>query len=331
MNQTKTGKRGWAHFWNAFIFLFFLILLLAASSVMFSPKDNTKQSGTYYPESEGYLSEPKNTIDLFVIGNSDAYCGFSPMELWNQRGYTSYVSAIPRQRTVEAVQMLQEIFTNQTPRVVVLDIDSVYTGNNQFKHTIKYVFSTILPVFTFHNRWKTVQPSEFFELPHYTYHSFSKGQELNCAVKACTKEEYMVPTEKKEKIPLLALYGLEQFRNICKERGIELLLIEMPSADSWNYSRHNAIQAYANEHQLPFLDLNLNREAFSFDWKTDTTDGGNHLNRQGAQKVTQYLSNYFAGHYALTDHRQDVAFNSWNSDYEEYLQDKTNLVERGQN
>ena len=71
------------------VFLLILALLLLGLSYMMAPKDNTKASGITNPNANGFYSEPKNSIDIAVVGNSDAYSGFSPMELWNSFGYTS--------------------------------------------------------------------------------------------------------------------------------------------------------------------------------------------------------------------------------------------------
>ncbi len=71
------------------VFILLLAMLLMGVSYLMAPKDNTKESGITNPNANGFYSEPKNSIDVVMIGNSDAYSGFSPMELWNACGYTS--------------------------------------------------------------------------------------------------------------------------------------------------------------------------------------------------------------------------------------------------
>ena len=108
------------------------------------------------------------------------------------------------------------------------------------------------------------------------------------------------------------------FVNTCRDNGIELLFLELPSQSSWNYKRHNAVKDYADKNSIPFLDLNIDRDKFGFDWKTDTRDGGNHLNNRGARKATLFIGKYLNENYLLTDHRKDEAFKGWDRDYGEY-------------
>ena len=56
-----------------------------------------------------------------------------------------------------------------------------------------------------------------------------------------------------------------------------------------------------------------------FNWLTDTRDGGNHLNYNGAKKMTKYLGKYLIENYHLMDHRQDNAYNQWNLDYQSFM------------
>ena len=133
-----------------------------------------------------------------------------------------------------------------------------------------------------------------------------------------TGGEYMVKTDKREEIPLSTLVPLEMIVSHCRENGIKLVLVEIPSQTSWNYERHNAVNDFAEKNGLPFLDLNIDRESFGFDWKTDTRDNGNHLNSLGARKCTRYIGDYLMKNYELTDYRRDPAYEQWNRDYEEY-------------
>ena len=84
--------------------------------------------------------------------------------------------------------------------------------------------------------------------------------------------------------------------------------------------KHNAVKDYADKNGIPFLDLNIDRDRFGFDWKTDTRDGGNHLNNRGARKATLFIGKYINENYSLSDHRRDEAFKVWDMDYREYCE-----------
>ena len=68
---------------------------------------------------EGFYKEPKNTIDVMMIGASEVYADYSATEAWKNYGYTSYslgVSGVPGSLYKS---MLREALTRQHPKVVV--------------------------------------------------------------------------------------------------------------------------------------------------------------------------------------------------------------------
>lgn len=315
------NKTGLKQLIRAVSFICVMVMLIVASSYMLAPKDNTAEGGITNPNANGFFSEPKNTIDIAVIGNSDAYSGFSPLELWNSYGYTSYVSAEGRQTVAGSYSQLKKIMKCHTLKLVILETDSFFTKSKLVENAAKLINASMgfaFSVFQYHDRWKRVKPRELLKAPDYTAHCTAKGQWLSNEVKGYTGEEYMVKTEKKAEIPLSTKAPLDMFVNTCRDNGIELLFLELPSQSSWNYKRHNAVKDYADKNSIPFLDLNIDRDEFGFDWKTDTRDGGNHLNNRGARKATLFIGKYLNENYLLTDHRKDEAFKGWDRDYGEY-------------
>ena len=79
----------------------------------------------------------------------------------------------------------------------------------------------------------------------------------------------------------------------------------------------DAMEALAKKYEVPYLDLNLELKQ-QINWKTDTVDGGKHLNDKGAEKVSVYMGNYMTEHFSLPDHRGESAYSSWNQDYQTY-------------
>ncbi|MGN0493728.1 MAG: hypothetical protein ACI4F7_08785 [Acutalibacteraceae bacterium] len=307
---------------RAVCFTSLLTSILFTVSVMLEPKDNTRRSGITHADLYGFLSEPENTVDIAVIGNSDAGNGFSPLELWNKYGYTSYVCAEPWQTVPQGYSVLKKFLRFQKPKLVVLETDGVFDRINPAKAAAYIAEPTrggLISLIDYHNRWKTAKLKELFQKPIYTYHSFSKGQWLDNGVKGYTGGEYMKKCREKEKIPLSARLALDLFVKTCRENKIGLLFAELPSQSSWSYKKHNAVADYADKNGIPFLDLNIDRESFGFDWKTDTRDGGNHLNNRGAKKSTLFIGEYISKNCSIPDRRQDKRFKRWNEDYEHYL------------
>lgn len=67
--------------------------LLAAVSRIAQPKNNQAEFGQSDPEAHGVLGEPRDSIDVLVLGDSESFCSISPLQLWGEQGITSYVCA----------------------------------------------------------------------------------------------------------------------------------------------------------------------------------------------------------------------------------------------
>jgi len=106
---------------------------------------------------------------------------------------------------------------------------------------------------------------------------------------------------------------------LAKNHGADVLLVWYPSATTGTIDRHKAVQKLADQYNVPFIDFNVNQYDTGFNWLTDTRDGGNHLNYNGAKKMTKYLGKYLIENYHLIDHRQDNAYNQWNLDYQSFM------------
>jgi hypothetical protein len=150
-------------------------------------------------------------------------------------------------------------------------------------------------------------------------HYACKGQWMSNEVKPYTGGPYLTKTDHVKKIPRESMLYLNKIRDTCKKNHITLVLVQFPSAISWKTEKHNAVQDYADENGLCFLDLDEKQSEFGLNWATDTRDGGNHLNCSGARKVTLYLANYFAENFKLQDHRKNKTYAAWNDDYKVYL------------
>ena len=258
-------------------------------------------------------------MDIIAIGNSNLASAFSPMDLWKEQGYTSYNCGEPFQRVCEANKMLEEVLTCQAPKVVILEVDGTYLGGIKtgLDETIGTEIKGYFPVMEYHNRWKCLTKIDFNK-PQYTWKSEEKGFILRKKTKGYMGKEYMIESSRKSILKPSVWFFLNKFVALCNKNNIPILFIESPTATSWNYSRHNAIAAYAQEKDIPFLDLNINRQELNINWETDTPDGGYHLNYTGSLKVTAYLGKYLNEHYNLTDHRNDTAYSQWNADLENF-------------
>ena len=115
--------------------------------------------------------------------------------------------------------------------------------------------------------------------------------------------------------------NLRHLRNIlalCRENDAELVLFSTPSTMNWNYPRHNAAVALAEELGVDYIDMNLMPEEVPIDWQTDTMDEGNHMNYSGAAKVSEYLGKYLARRELFPDKRSLPEYAAWNEAVAEF-------------
>ena len=188
-------------------------------------------------------------------------------------------------------------------------------GDSAFLAALNYRF----PLVKYHDNWKHLKLTTFLQ-PRGKYHFSNKGMAYANTVKAYPfGNEYMQLSGGKH--AMLSEEKLDQFQKIydlCDRNGIRLVLLTVPSANTWNKGKSDTVKQLAKKYDLTYYDYNRQLPA-GFDWATDSKDGGNHLNYTGASAVTKDLAK------KLTD---DLTMNptsltkeqkqQWKKDYEHF-------------
>lgn len=301
-------------------FLLLLVLVLQGLSWVLIPHTFGRSGGLRDYRARGFYNEQKDSLDVIAIGNSDLYSAFSPMEIWEEHGIASYACGEIKQQVNQALYLLKEVLTCQKPKVVILEVDSLFQESmnghlaSMVKAAVKYVF----PVFEYHNRWKEMKIRDLFGVEQKEWRDPEKGYYFSDDVVPYKGGDYMQTAGKKETIDQMTVYYLDEFLSTCEKEGIEVIMVEMPSANSWNMGRHQTVADYAQKHGIPFIDFNINMEETGFDWMTDSRDGGNHLNISGACKISAWLGDYLNENYDLADHRGSQDYAEWQEDLAKY-------------
>ena len=188
-------------------------------------------------------------------------------------------------------------------------------GDSAFLAALNYK----CPLVKYHDNWKHLKLTTFLQ-PRGKYHFSNKGMAYANTVKAYPfGNEYMQLSGGKH--AMLSEEKLDQFQKIydlCDRNGIRLVLLTVPSANTWNKGKSDTVKQLAKKYDLTYYDYNRQLPA-GFDWATDSKDGGNHLNYAGASAVTKDLAK------KLTD---DLTMNptsltkeqkqQWKKDYEHF-------------
>ena len=296
--------------------LAFVVLLQALSSFVFSG-EKVSQISKRMADSYSYLLEPENSVDVVCVGNSDIRSGFVPTELWEKYGYTSVVSSFTRQSISDSQRALKEICKSQKPKLVILEIDSLYDGRgpediiNPHDTTPDNFFDSLKPddfenkisrdysVFTFHNILQDRQRRSRRK-------QYAHGYLFCEDIRKIEYRDYMTKTDEID-IPIYSnSQQLRTFVKYCKKNDLPVLLLEVPSLSSWSYARHNAVQNLSDELGVEFLDLNLLYDEVGIDMRNCFRDDGNHLNYFGASAVTDYVGDYIGKIYGIESRRGDA-------------------------
>lgn len=344
--------REWKRLLAGILFLLLVTGTLFGLSQVVFPKEIKTTDMVDDSTVRGYRGERKNSIDVFFVGNSDVYRGVSPMEIYEKCGVTGYVSGQPAISMREIRRLVEDMLVYQKPRVLVLDADALFASENKmpreekqftntaqrlvyYKDTVRTAlegFSDntynntvlggleyVLPILKNHAAWKDWD--NMGDEGTSRFRSNSKGFVVNAETRGYAFGfGYMEKAGKAERISARNLSELQRILTLCRENDMQLLLLSVPCAGSWSMAKHDAVSAFANENGLLYLDFNKPEVAskISFDWNTDSRDGGKHLNLAGAQKLSPYLGAYLDENFALPDRRTDESYRSWDNDLQIY-------------
>lgn len=272
----------------------------------------------------------KSDHEVLFIGDCEVYENFSTIELWEDYGITSYIRGSAQQLTWQSYYLLEDALRYETPKVVVFNvlalkydqpqneaynrmsidgmkwsfskinnIKASMTADEQF---IEYVF----PLLRYHSRWS--------ELKHDDYeHIFSKDlvSHNGYYMRVDTKPQSPFP----DPTPLAdytlgenAMSYLQKMVDLCKEKGITLVLIKAPTEfPHWYDEWDEQVRAFAEENDVEYINYIPLQEEIGLDMSQDTYDAGLHLNTQGAEKMAKYFGQYLVDNYDLTDYRNDAS------------------------
>lgn len=313
---------------TAFLLVLSMAVFLAGHYLM--PHSNRYLSGY---TAGGILGEDFDTIDVLVMGDSNAAQGISPMQWYCDNGITGYTYASGWLSVYNIYYRLRSIYEEQTPKVVVLCTDVVYSrmgDETELQAAIDDITDELIPLVRFHDNWKDLTLDNLFEEHDYSWRDTNKGFTPITDVGSSLRGDYMYDDGSREPIPFLVRLYLERIVTLCEEHDSELMLITVPASSSWNLARHNGVQGFADEYGLTYLDYNMADLNPGIDWRTDTPDGGSHLNVLGAQKLTGALGTYLMENYDLEDHRGQPGFESWDKDAVTYTETITEAAARNQ-
>ena len=229
---------------------------------------------------------PDNTIDVIVLGTSQAQYSFDPAIFYSNTGLYSYVAGSSCQPMKLTYEMLKEVLKTQHPKLLILE---VFAATPQLEGCMDENACYIIPLRSFtgqekqnvigflsedkaneyryplinnHNDWKNKEDIDFLkpenvfkkELERETGYIYLDGiEELPFNWWHAMIHEKDIKAE----IDPIDLEALNNIYDLCKENDIKILLYktQIDGIDEINQSVRHKVWEWAEERNIPYADF----------------------------------------------------------------------------
>ena len=202
-------------------------------------------------------------------------------------------------------------------------VKAIFASMKEGEHFLDYLF----PILRYHTRWSQLESTDveyLFDTKPVSFNGYY--------MRVDAKPAENVPTGKP-----LADYSfgenawkyLDKMVELCREKGVELVLIKAPSLYPYWYPQwEEQVEAYAEEKGLPYINFLEIQEQTGIDYRTDTYDGGLHMNLSGAEKLSRWLGTWLMENTSLTDRRGEAGLSArWEEKLAAYEAEKARQYE----
>lgn len=337
-------KTGISNIIKGIVFLLIFGLLLGCVSRILCPKWIDGTNETYV--TEGFYDLDRDSLDVFLVGNSQIIFGLNAMKMYDDYGISAYSLATGSQPAMISYYWLKEAAKTQDFSTVVMDVSSLYGEKKNFSYRksldsmafgmnklqavwdygkimgMSEVAGGLFHILEYHDRWKELTEQDFNYRNHQAVY-VHRGNVLNAQVgiQGLTYEDIMIDEDEADDSVIME-NDRKYFRKIieyCQENEINLVLIKTPR-NNWSMTRHNQVQELLDEYGLTFTDFCTDEmlQEIGFDYKQDMKNA-EHLNTRGADKVTDWLCKYLLEQFEFEDVRENEAFKP--GDIERYHED----------
>lgn len=303
---------------------------------------------------EEYYKSSKNH-DVLILGDCEVYENISPVTMWEEYGITSYIRGSSEQLIWQSYYLLEDTLKYETPKVVVLNVLAMqqseakseaynrmtldgmrwsFSKLNSIKESMteeESIISYVFPFLRYHSRWSELTSDDIkymFDKPNVT----TNGYLMQVGVRPMTVSPQEVPLKNYQFSERNYKY-LDKIRQLCEEKGIKLVLMKAPSMYPYWYEQWDTqIKQYAQKYDLLYLNMIEQSEKIGIDYTTDTFDYGQHLNVDGAEKLSKYLGKILKEKFNVTDYRNNTEYQkTWDKLIEQYYMEKENKLKEWEN
>lgn len=308
---------------------------------------------SYGRNNVGGLSR-EESIDVICVGGSSTAVYWKPLLAWKEYGMTSYNYATDSFREPLMLGAIREIFAEQNPRLLVLDVRSFTSGIgdlNDSENGIRNMTDSM--DFNF-NRLNTVKDvmdfygvdsssdlalSYYFDVIKYhtnteAFGSSDAWSHINNDCEADYKGFYFetrayneilsepegIQTEERSAIESNSEEYLVELLEYLNTKDVDVLFVMGPKiVDLETQKLSNYLGDIITSYGYNFINGNCYYEEMGLDFSKDFYNGG-HLNAYGADKYTSFIADFIKDYYNIEDHSRDkLYYEKWNECYNSFI------------
>lgn len=198
------------------LFLVIGVVAFGALQGILVPKYETDKLEQFYALEE-------NSIDVISLGTSHMEVAFSPMDIYEEYGFSSYNLASSGQPVSVSYYLAKEAMEYQSPKVIVLDasnlffsvnddvtkwryvMDAMHYGDSKIEMALDFgerfpeegTVSALFPLHRYHTRWDELNEEDFITDLN-EYYSFGQDMVLNMASPPVDREGMNVLAERED-------------------------------------------------------------------------------------------------------------------------------------
>lgn len=339
----------------------FSLLLVVVATIVFVSNFLSFQCSSDEARLKLFYNEEEDSFDVLLFGSSSVRAGFIPTKAYENYGITSFDYCVNHMPMPTLPFMIEEALSTQSPKLIIIDINSITYCNKETTHTKSVGFTDVIK--NGKNKEEAIKAlsddiSWEDEITFVKYHknvySLSKcikygtyyglyGNNKTILKGYTTNPVKITPFPEEKVIDHQLMTDVAEFNEYeseCVENLIDycetikdktkILFTRFPrptikNLNEWEIAYINAMENILVDAGFDFVDFSDYLDEMGIDMLNDFTDE-THFNIFGAEKFTAYLSEFMLMNYNLPTHED---LEDWDkcvehaNQYYEFIQEET--------
>ncbi len=297
---------------------------------------------------EGFYMEEKDSLDMIILGASETYNGYIPARAWEEYGITSYLYGYQANPVTLWSYQLKEIEKTQHPDILLIECNGAVYDERNLKDPAELRFmSDDMPmsknkIDLINDQAQESKLSYYFPILKYHAHlipgngtvskiqlerqGFNIMRGAQARVGGDDISDKVVDVSGDDSVRELdpiADHALRAFLEQCQESDIKhIVFVRYPHiVTDYNYTRfqrYHKVKEIVEEYGFDYIDMDPLMDDMGLSFENDFLDC-EHMNLNGARKLTDYMVPYLMDRYQMTPRKQsEKVEKQWEESLEYY-------------